>query len=187
MGYEAALKAAWSDVKKVAGDTVHKAHFFGELFSVHPKECIVYSEKRGGHTSAHTAILVLHYLKKRLQGLPRLTGKWISFKELPGGEIYYPAFRKRAIEPVLKRYALQPEILREDAAVLSGRTVSHGDVGVVIDALEGVPILVVLWTADEEFSAEANILFDRSIAEIFSTEDVAVLAGFVTARLRVKR
>ena len=42
----------------------------------------------------YTSILVLHYLARKLKGLPPVKGEWISFKELPGGEGYYPSFKK---------------------------------------------------------------------------------------------
>jgi len=42
---------------------------------------------------------------------------------------------------------------------------------------------VVLYTGDEEFPAEANILFNDEIGNFLSLEDVAVLAGSIATRL----
>ena len=50
---------------------------------------------------------------------------------------------------------------------------------IVLEVTEGVPILISLWRADEEFAANANIFFDRSINKIFCTEDIVVLAEMV--------
>ena len=43
----------------------------------------------------YVAIILLHYLARKtlLKGLPPPTGEWIDFKELDGGEGYYPAFK----------------------------------------------------------------------------------------------
>jgi hypothetical protein len=49
--------------------------------------------------------------------------------------------------------------------------------------LPGVPLQLILWAADDEFPAEANILFDKNIGQIFLPEDVAWLAGMVVYRL----
>jgi hypothetical protein len=50
-------------------------------------------------------------------------------------------------------------------------------------AFEGVPALVKVWKPDEDFGPDANIYFDRSIREIFCTEDIVVLAGIIAASL----
>jgi hypothetical protein len=125
------------------------------------------------------AILILHYYIQKLKKLPELTGEWISFKELESGESYYPAFRKRAIEPVIRKYGTNPAGLWSMADKGIARKLEQADAAVVVDAFEGVPVAVELWKADDEFAAEANMLFDRSIAMIFCTEDVAVLGQFV--------
>jgi hypothetical protein len=40
-----------------------------------------------------------------------------------------------------------------------------------------------LWRGDEEFGPEANLLFDRSITEIFCTEDVVITAEIVASTI----
>jgi hypothetical protein len=44
---------------------------------------------------------------------------------------------------------------------------------------------VVLHAGDEEFPAEANILFDDAIVNFLPLEDVAVLAGLIATRLAI--
>ena len=41
----------------------------------------------------------------------------------------------------------------------------------------------MLHAGDEEFPAEANILFDDAIINFLTLEDVAVLAGLIATRL----
>jgi hypothetical protein len=49
--------------------------------------------------------------------------------------------------------------------------------------LPAVPLQLILWEGDDEFPAEANILFDKTIGRILSPEDIAWLAGMVVYRL----
>jgi hypothetical protein len=42
---------------------------------------------------------------------------------------------------------------------------------------------MILWIGDDEFPPEANILFDQTIGDFLSPEDVAWLAGMVVYRL----
>jgi hypothetical protein len=179
VSYEAAMTKAWKDLANLNPDNGLSVNFFSSKFSVDSKARKILSGSENSPPKDFTAILLLHYLIRKLKGLPGLENQWISFKELEAGEIYYPAFRKRSIEPLLKKYGANPQALFAAGERLSGRSVKQADAAIVVEAFEGVPILIELWKGDEEFKAEANLLFDRSISGIFCTEDIAVLAGFV--------
>jgi hypothetical protein len=129
------------------------------------------------------AILILHYLSRKLKGLPALTDNWCSFKELAGIEGYYSAFRKRSIEPIIRKYGSHPEGMLQALDRLPAKRVNQGDIGIVLEAFEAVPVMITLWRSDEEFGPEANMLFDRSITQIFCTEDIVVLAGMIASQL----
>jgi hypothetical protein len=175
MSYEAALNKAWIQVERLSAEKKFMLKFFSDEFSVDVVDRKIISLSCNVLAKDFVSILLLHYLEQELKGLPALSGEWISFKELPSGEAYYSAFRKRAIEPVLRKYGSAPEGIFKGVA----KKVDQADAAVTMDAFPGVPVMVEIWKGDDEFKAEANILFDRSIAEIFCTEDVAVLGGFV--------
>jgi hypothetical protein len=126
-------------------------------------------------------ILVLHYFL-RAGGTP-LSGKMITYKELQEGINYYPTFFKRAIEPVVNSFGLQPEKLLVIAEALGGRKADYGDVAVTIDAFPHVPLTIVLWRGDDEFGADGNILFDSSIPDYLPTEDITILCETLAWRL----
>jgi hypothetical protein len=175
MSYEAALSKAWLEIERLSAEKNFKLKFFSDEYSVDAADRKIMSLSCNIPAKDFVSILLLHYLERKIQGLPELSGEWISFKELESGESYYPAFRKRAIEPVLRKYGSNPEgILRGIA-----KKIDQADAAVTMEAFAGVPVMVEIWKGDDEFKAEANILFDRSIANIFCTEDVAVLGGFV--------
>jgi hypothetical protein len=46
-----------------------------------------------------------------------------------------------------------------------------------------VPLQMVLYVGDDEFPAEANILFDPSIERLLSAEDIAWMAGMLVYRM----
>ena len=50
-------------------------------------------------------------------------------------------------------------------------------------AFPPVPITHILWGGDDEFPAEANILFDETIAQLLSHRRIAALAGASVYRL----
>ena len=110
--------------------------------------------------------------------------KLISFRRLPGGYAYYNAFLRRAVNSIQKIFGSKPERLVESAKFLSGSEAEYGDYSVKIRSLPLVPITIVLWAENQEFEASANILFDSSISNYLSTEQVAMLSELTCARLK---
>jgi hypothetical protein len=126
-------------------------------------------------------LLILHYFNTA-NGMP-VTGRLITFRELPSGPIYFPTFTKRTVSPIIEKYKKKPQKLIAAAAKLGGQQTSYGDVSVEIPAFPRVKITIVLWQGDAELPAEANILFDANIAGYLPTEDITVLSETITWKL----
>ena len=75
------------------------------------------------------------------------------------------------------------EGLKIAADLLNAVPIETGDAGFEFRIFPNVTLQMILWIGDDEFPAEANILFDQSIGDILSPEDVAWLAGMVVYRL----
>lgn len=183
MSYTVAINKAWEDLEGLTSEKIIAVKFLADEYSVDFIRKQVASLSCNVPAKDFTAILILHYLAQKLKGLPALSGEWLSFKELSGVEGYASAFRKRAIEPIIRKYGNNPEGLFEVVERLPAKKIPQGDVGIVLEVFQGVPVLITLWRADDEFGPEANILFDKSIMRIFCTEDIVVLAGFVASQL----
>ena len=126
-------------------------------------------------------ILILHYLTSA-KGIP-ITNKVISYKQLPEGSNYFPTFYKRAIKPLVDHFGKQPHLLIDAAGKLGGYKVDYGDVAVTINAFSRVPITLILWQGDEDFLPEGSILFDATIPDYLSTEDINVLCEIIAWKL----
>lgn len=126
-------------------------------------------------------ILILHYLLKAT-GAP-LSGRDIDFRQVPEGSFYWSAFVSRAKKPLIETFGRDPELYLQVAASLGGDVQPLGDAAARFLAFPMVPITHVLWRGDEEFPPEANLLFDETIAQYLSTEDIAALSGASVYRL----
>jgi hypothetical protein len=126
-------------------------------------------------------VLILHYLNVPL--MPALTSRWVAYREIPGASFYFGAFVKRAVEPLKKVFGNDLEGFSRAAGKLQSNEIDNGDAGFEFPVLPAVPLQLILWAGDEEFPAEANILFDKNIGQILSPEDVAWLAGMLVYRL----
>ena len=126
-------------------------------------------------------ILILHYFTQA-KGTS-LTGKEISYRDLPGGLVYYPTFIKRTIEPLSDCFGKDPTTLVGVGKMLGARKGKIGDAALIIDAFARVPVTVILWQGDNELKAEVNFLFDANITDYLTSEDVTIVCETITWRL----
>jgi len=125
--------------------------------------------------------LIMHYLIQAT-GAP-LTQTWITFREIPSGEFYYPAIVKRAKEPLVRTFGSQPGLLIDLGTKMGGTKGVEGDVALCFQAFPHVPVCLILWAGNDEFPPDGNLLFDASISKYLPTEDIAVLSGLVVYSL----
>ena len=183
MTYDVSKRKAWDELFELNPAERQEVKFLGESFEVNLKDSLVVSLTTRSPAKDFTAILILHYLAQELKGLPPLSKEWLTFRELAGVEGYYVAFRRRAIEPLIKKYGNNPQGIFADLNRFPAKRFEGGDAGVIVEAFENVSALVKVRGPDAEFEADANIYFDRSITKIFCTEDIIVLAGIIAAKL----
>jgi hypothetical protein len=126
-------------------------------------------------------LLILHYLNTA-DGSP-MTGKPVTFKELPDGIVYYPTYVKRTIKPLIDRFASSPEMLAGAAGTFGGLKADTGDYSFRFAALPRVNLTLTLWPGDEELPSEGNIFFDSSITHYLPTEDITVMCEILVWKL----
>jgi hypothetical protein len=108
---------------------------------------------------------------------------WIDYQQVPSGGFYFDAFKRRAHDPLAKVFGQQPQKLIEAGEAIGAEKAEFGDAAVLVNAFPRVPVVAVVHAADDEFPADAKVLFKSSIISYFCTEDVAVIGGLVAGRL----
>lgn len=179
MPYDTALSNSWKELTEATTADKHTVEFLADTYDINVGKRTVLSRSRNAPAKDFITILLLHYLTGTSKNKCAPSGEWVSFKEMESGQFYYPAFYEGAIKPIIKKYGQDPGKLSEAIKKFRGKDVGTGDAGIEINAFPDVPVRIVLWKGDEEFEAEATMLFDKSIVRIFSTEDVAVLARVI--------
>ncbi len=174
MGYEASLELAWDELDKLALQDC-SISLLGEDYQVKAKERAVLLAC-GAPAGQMQGVLILHYLIGLLRHGYHPRGEWISFKETRDGKLFWPAFQESTIKPLVQSFHRdQGGLVRNLVERLGGREVDGGDVAVEVATFPCVLVRLIFWKEDEELPAEASLLFDRGLNEIYSTEDVAVL------------
>jgi hypothetical protein len=126
-------------------------------------------------------ILLMHYFVQA-KGTP-LTQKQITYRDLPGGLVYFPTFTKRTVQPLVDTFGDIPRNIINAGAILGASDAFMGDASLRIDVFPRVPIFVLLWASDTELPPGGNILFNTNIIDYLDSEDVTVVCETITWRL----
>ena len=138
-------------------------------------------EKNPGGIHIWDKLLLLHYLLHASQDQP--SSRQIAFKELKSASVYNQVFEGRCVRPLVKAFGECPDRLSEAAYRINGRPVSSGDAAAEIQVFPKITVTCILWKADEEFPASANLLFSENIEKFLPAEDIVVMSQRVVLRL----
>jgi hypothetical protein len=191
-GYGPALEQAWAELKDQTDEGVinRKGGYIGPdgklcVKMLGDEFCVDRSDKsvtwNGQEAPPFFSVLILHYLTDLSAARP--SGEWISFRELEGGDFYFPAFAARTIVRLKTVFAGREKELEKAARKLDGEQIRFGDAAASFRVLPNVVIAVVLHEACEDFPNEANVLFDAACREILPTEDLAVVASLLVSKV----
>ncbi len=173
---QAAVRAAVS-----YSDSIFRVSFFEAVYHVGWPQGTVQRAASEQEPDITTCILLLHYLLTA-DGTP-LAAKWVAFRNLPGGLGYDAAFQGRASLRLARAFGSNPRAFQAAARALGGEALSFGDASFSFRLFPRVWLAVVLHLADDEFPANANVLFDAAASHYLPTEDLAVLGGILAGRL----
>jgi len=155
--------------------------FFGTTYNVSWPAGQVRRASDGSEADIPSRILLLHYLLTA-DGTPT-ADRWIAFRNLPGGLGYDAAFQSRANLRLARAFGSERAAFEAAARALKGESLNFGDASFLFRMLPRLWLAVVLYLADDEFPANANVLFDASASHYLPTEDLAVLGGLLAGRL----
>jgi hypothetical protein len=129
----------------------------------------------GKETSSFFSSLILTYLANA-DGTPP-SGTWIGFRDLPDGMFYVQAFQGYSGGRLVRELAGGLEVFRRAAQTLGGRPFGLGSAAYAFDVLPQVRLALVYWEGDEEFPAQAQVLFDAASTRYLPTDGLAILGS----------
>jgi hypothetical protein len=125
---------------------------------------------------------VLAYYFYTSDGTP-LTGKWVSFAELPDGRMYNSAFQGYSGNEIVKAFGLDMAAFAMACEEGGGVPTPLGDVSYIFYALPRLPMLANYWRGDEDFPSSCKILFDSSVSHYLPTDVCAILGSMLTHKI----
>jgi hypothetical protein len=107
-----------------------------------------------------------------------VSGKWLSFREIPGGREQYPLFQKRCEEAMKQVADAWPELFDDIVQLFGGQRVAEqfaSDISVVLHPLPKVPVMICYWRESEGIASTLNLFFDATVSDNLDVGTVFML------------
>lgn len=155
--------------------------FLNQAYVINPVSADVVIAGSNQPVPLRDKILILHYFTQA-KGTA-LKDSPVTYRDLPGGLVYYPTFVKRTVKSLVDTFGKDARKLLLAGTILGAKPANMGDASLIVSAFARVPVTIVLWQGDEEFAPDLNLLFDASIPDYLESEDITVVCESITWRL----
>ncbi|MCS7260455.1 MAG: DUF3786 domain-containing protein [Anaerolineae bacterium] len=152
-----------------------RVSLLGREYTISPDDFRVRSAIDHREASSFVSSLILTYLANA-DGTPP-AGRWIGFRELPGGMFYVQAFQSYSGGRLVRELPGGLIVFQHAAQRLGGQALALGSAAYAFEVLPRVWLAVVYWEGDEECPAQAQVLFDRNASHYLPTDGLAILGS----------
>jgi len=113
MGYEQALGKAWNEIAALSREKKFSLKFLADEYEIDVEQKRVLSLSCNVPAKEFLSIILLHYFiqKQKQRVLPQPSGDWVDFRQIEGGDAYYPAFKKRVTGTLFRKFSTRPDAL----------------------------------------------------------------------------
>ena len=149
--------------------------FMGRAYRVDVVEFKVRRADTGEEPSTFVQSIVLVYLATA-DGTPP-SDRWIGFRDLPDGLFYAQAFQGYSGAEMIRGLKGNMEAFKQPPGALQGQSIAIGEAGYAFRVLPRVRLAIAMWAGDEDFPAQAQVLFEDSAPHYLPTDGLAILGG----------
>ncbi len=127
-------------------------------------------------------ILVIRFLLEGARA--ESTGKWLTYREVPWGEVYYRQFSGRCLSRLAFSYGNRLEDYKNRMLHMGAQPLEQSDAGFAYEIFPGFTVQFLLWAGDDEFPPSAQILFSDNFVAAFHPEDLVVVSEIAINTLK---
>ncbi len=125
--------------------------------------------------------LILTYLALS-DGTPPID-RWLGFRELPNGLFYAQAFHGYTGAELVRDLRGDVAVFRQASEKLQAAPLALGDAGYVFQVLPRLNLAVIMWSGDDEFPAQAQVLFPESAPHYLVTDGLAIVGSLLIGQI----
>lgn len=144
---------------------IYNLKSFGQVFSVNPEKREILSLNKEGEMFLGRLIYffrlsVLWYLVKATDIKP--SGELVKPANMTGGDIFFRGSHHLPLDAIAKKYAKDREGFIAKGIAMGGTEVNYGDTALELYPLPKIPVTLILWLEDEEWTSRVELLFDST-------------------------
>lgn len=155
---------------------------WGQDYGIYPHESKIIRLQENNPEVSHLLGLFIIYYVLNSKDIT-ISKEWISEKDIPGGATFFRGPHKIPTHIIEERYENKIEEFKEKCQRLHGIPLDMADAAYAFEITPRIPVAVQFWDRDEEFTAEAKILFDKTIAEHLAPDIVFCLTVEICRRI----
>lgn len=108
-----------------------------------------------------------------------ITGKWISFREIPGGIEWQPLFASRCEEPLRKLADGNPGFLHDLIHLFMGKEIEwyDADIALILHPLPKIPLLICYQKPDDDLDSKLTLFFDACCSSNLHIKSIFTLCS----------
>jgi hypothetical protein len=150
--------------------------YYGQEYRLRRSDHVIYlaeaPEARVDFTTGMAIYHLFHFSKQT----PKNCGRFIPFRDVKRAGPFEKAFIKTTLEPFARAFNGRTDRMISACEKLGFTRLPVSDAGFEAAAFECMPIRFLFWDGDDEFGAQANILFDENITDFTHEETVVTIA-----------
>lgn len=164
-----------------------QVRFFGRLYEVaFPNFSCVCKDEAYAFDAVEVMnpakLLVLRFL---LEGAATTgTGRFLTYREVPWGEVYYRQFNGRCMLRLAYGFGNRLDAFRNAMEAIHAQPVKAGDMAYQVEVFPEYFVQFLLWEGDDEFAPSSQILFSDNFPAGFHAEDLVVVCDVLITILK---
>lgn len=127
-------------------------------------------------------IIAIRFLTKGV--VTQSTGKFLTYREVPWGEVYFKQFSGRCLMRLAFSYGSRLGAFADQMKKLGAAELELGDSSYEFEFMNGYFVRFILWSGDDEFPPSSQILFSDNFPISFEAEDLAVVGDVSIGTLK---
>jgi hypothetical protein len=131
----------------------------------------------------YSRLSILRYLV-HAKDLP-LSGRLVKPADLPGRDFFSKGTHVLPFDKITNRFENDFDGFIKTGKSLGGSQVEYGDVSLKLMPFSRIPVVIILWTGDDEFPSESSLLFDSSCTS-HAASDILWSTAMMTIKMMLR-
>lgn len=151
--------------------------YYGVEYIIDPSDGTIHEAGEWDKKLDFETLMSIYHIFYHSKEKPGNAGIWVPFRDVKRAGGFTDAFRRQILEPFAKAFEGKTDQLLDAGEKLGFQRIKHSDAGFEAQAFSFMPIRFLFWDGDDEFCAQANILFDANITDYVHEETVVLIAA----------